>query len=281
MKNKIVNFILIFGMLLFNSAAFSADYSYNATECYNQGLNQFQAKSYYSAISSFQKAIQFEPNFADAYYNLAVVYETLNQYEKAIDAYSHVLKISPKDYDSIYQLANIYFKKRNYTMALKYLADIPQNSGKIVVVNKLKNDCQYALKVQQERINRERANTANSSDKIILGKFPAPTGLAVDSKGNTYIACYADNSIMKIGSDKKSTIFIKNQMINGPIGLAIDKFDNIYVANYTGNNVVKILQNGKIFIFMNKVSRPYYLYIKNDILYLSEQSNNTVIKYNL
>ena len=89
------------------------------------------------------------------------------------------------------------------------------------------------------------------------------------------------DSIKRISKDKKVSTFVKNPIINGPIGLAIDKFDNIYVANFENNNILKISPNGRIHIFMEKVYKPYYLYIHDETLYISEQNNNIVIKYKL
>ena len=70
-------------------------------------------------------------------------------------------------------------------------------------------------------------------------------------------------------------------MINGPIGLAVDSQDNLYVANYNKNNILKINKSGQIVIFMNRITNPYYLLIKGNNMYISEQGNNTVIKYRL
>ncbi len=70
-------------------------------------------------------------------------------------------------------------------------------------------------------------------------------------------------------------------MLDGPVGLAIDKYDNIYVANYDGNNILKITKGGNVSVFMDKVSQPYFLYIKDDVLYISEQGNDVVVTYNL
>ena len=69
--------------------------------------------------------------------------------------------------------------------------------------------------------------------------------------------------------------------MEGPIGIAIDKYDNIYVANFDANNILKITKGGNVSVFMDKISKPYFLYIKDDILYISEQGNDVVLTYNL
>lgn len=79
----------------------------------------------------------------------------------------------------------------------------------------------------------------------------------------------------------QSQLFSKSPLLGGPIGLAIDSMDNLYVANYTKNNILKINKAGKIYTFMNNITNPYYLIIENGNMYITEQGNNTVIKYKL
>ena len=105
--------------------------------------------------------------------------------------------------------------------------------------------------------------------------------MAVDSEGNIFVACYSDNSIVKVDKNKKKTNFVKDYLLDGPIGLAIDNYDNIYVANFEANNILKITKGGNVSVFMDNISKPYFLYIKNDVLYISEQGNDVVLTYNL
>ena len=115
----------------------------------------------------------------------------------------------------------------------------------------------------------------------IIHTFAAPTGITRDLNNNTFVASFAENSIYKITPQNKISLFLKHQQINGPIGLACDSKNNIYVANYNNNTIIKIAPNTEIDVFAKDIERPYYLTIVNDILYVSEQASNTVIKYNL
>lgn len=281
MKNIVKYFFTIVFLFFIHNSAFCEDYAFSAIDAYNKGVELFEAKNYNGAIQAFNEAIKIEPSFTDAYYNLASIYTATKQYEKAITAYSTLLKIKPDDYDVIYELAQICYQRANYSTALKYIDYIPESYENYQAAAKLKNDAKYALNIQRERVNRAKVNTANVNKKIVIDQFQSPTGIAIDSSGNLYVACYSDNSIMRVSKDKKNTIFVKNQLINGPIGIAIDKFDNLYVANYEGNNILKIAPNGRTHVFMDKIYKPYSLYIKDDILYISEQTNNIVIKYQL
>ena len=275
---------LIFLIPNIHNSASCEEYSLDATNCYNEGITQYQAHSYKAAIISFQRAVQIEPTFTDAYYNLAEIYKYLNQNENAIITYAKLLNINPNDYDADFEIAKVYAKQANYTIALKYSSDIPESYQKYQeVLNFQKETKDIIYKLEQEKIAKNNAKIKLSEPitKTFIDKFESPTGITTDSQGNLYIACYSTNYISKISPDKKKTVFAKSKLINGPIGLATDKFDNIYVANYESNNILKISPLGIINVFMNKISKPYCLYIKNDILYVSEQGTNTVIKYNL
>ena len=50
----------------------------------NLGILLIQNKKYHNAIISFEKAIELNPNFADTYYNVAVVNNLLGQNLDAI-----------------------------------------------------------------------------------------------------------------------------------------------------------------------------------------------------
>ncbi len=280
---KIFSLILMLtlGGVFIPAFALQPEIPADAAQYYNKGLVLFEKKDYKNAVVNFKKATDIEPDFADAYFNLATIYDIMNQYENAVDAYSQVLRINPQDYDTIFELARICFEHGNYLTATKYAKYIPSTYQDYGMVQKLISDSQEYLSVQKERLSRAKINAANPNKKVILDSFPSPTGITLDSQGNVYVACYADNSIKKISKNKEVSNFATGSAISGPIGLAVDKFDNIYVANYENNNILKITPAGKVHIFMDNISKPYYLYINNDILYISEQNNNVVLKYSL
>lgn len=282
MKKQIIILVstLIFLITNLHNPANCEEYAFSAIECYNRGIIQYQAKSYQSAIISFQKATQIEPTFIDAYYNLAEIYKYLNENAKAIATYAKLIKIKPDDYDAVLEIAKVYYTQTSYSVALKYLSDIPESYPKYQEVLKLQQELNDAIKLRQEKtpVNIKPTTT---NKKTIISKFKSPTGLTTDSMGNLYVADYSTNCIYKISQDKKPILFAKSQLINGPIGLTTDNFDNIYVANYEKNNILKISQDGNIKILIDKITKPYYLFIKNDILYISEQDTNTIIQYNL
>ena len=109
----------------------------------------------------------------------------------------------------------------------------------------------------------------------------SPTGVTTDSNGNLYVATFSDNSIIKITPDNKKQVFIKSYLIQGPISLVSDSIGNIYVSNYSSNNVVKITPQGTASIVVTKVNKPYGLHIEGNMLFITCQGSNSVLRQRL
>lgn len=248
---------------------------------YKKGVELLKTKNYDEAVTSFQKALEYNPKLSDAYYNIAQIYVFQKNYDEAYNNYTKAIAINPRDYDSILQAAKISYNRKNYSLVLKYLNYIPDDYSKYYVVKQLYKDAKEQFELQSAKVERSKISTATNTKRVIIDKFDSPAGVVVDSEGNMYVSCYSSNSIVKVGKDKTRTDFVKDYLLEGPVGLAIDKYDNIYVANFEADNVLKITKAGTVSIFMDKVSKPYFLYIKDDILYVSEQGNNVVLTYNL
>jgi trimeric autotransporter adhesin len=85
-----------------------------------------------------------------------------------------------------------------------------------------------------------------------------PTGLAVDSSGNLYIADFTNNRIREVSNGTITTVAgdglsgysgdggpATSAMLNGPIGVAIDSNNNIYIADQN-NNAIREVSHGNI-----------------------------------
>ncbi len=252
-----------------------------AAKAYQQGVELVRSHAYNTAIEYFNKALSFNPEFTDAYYNIAAIYIEQKKYDEAYNIYLKIIKTDPYDYDSILQAAKISYNRKNYSLALRYLKHIPEDYYNYELVRQLTADANEMFNKQKGTIERAKVTTATETKKVLIDKFSSPAGMAVDSEGNMYVACYADNSIVKIDKNKKRTNFVSGYLIEGPVGIAIDAYDNLYVANFDANNILKITKGGNVSVFMDRVSKPYFLYIKNDVLYISEQGNDVVLTYNL
>lgn len=252
-----------------------------AQAAYKQGISYTRMKAYDNAIASFQKALAIYPQMTDAYFNIASIYIMQNKVDEAYNIYTKILAINPSDYDAILQAAKISYNRKNYALAIKYLKYIPDDYEKYYIAQQMYNDAQELFDKQKNQYERSKISTANKNKTVVIDKFSSPAGVAVDSDGNMFVASYSGNAIIKVDKKKQKSNFVKDYLLDGPVGLAIDKYDNIYVANYDGNNILKITKGGNVSVFMDKVSQPYFLYIKDDVLYISEQGNDVVVTYNL
>ncbi|MCX5686545.1 MAG: tetratricopeptide repeat protein [Candidatus Omnitrophica bacterium] len=68
-----------------------------STYYYNLGVAYTQAKYYEEAIRAYESSLKFDPNNADAHYNLALAYDTIrDDRQRAIYHYRAYLKLRPQ-----------------------------------------------------------------------------------------------------------------------------------------------------------------------------------------
>ncbi len=75
-----------------------------AVAMYNLGLGAYKQGSRDAAVIFFKRAVELDPNLADAHYNLAVLRMCTNQFSDAIVHLNEVLRIKPGDADATHQL---------------------------------------------------------------------------------------------------------------------------------------------------------------------------------
>jgi sugar lactone lactonase YvrE len=80
--------------------------------------------------------------------------------------------------------------------------------------------------------------------------FSTPYGIAVDAKGNVYVADTGNNAVKKIAppftSPTHGTITTIGQGLYDPYSVAVDAAENVYVAEAPENVVKKVAPSGKI-----------------------------------
>lgn len=299
-------FILFVILILSTSNVNANENTSEAILQYNQGIDYYKIGQYDNAIASFKNAIKLDPNYIDAYYNLGTVLESLHQYDAALAVFKQVIVRKPEDYDSVYKAAWLSYKMGEYQKAKTYLSIIPPNSSRGKDAQALAAEMNMDLipmqtpkTIQPQITNNITTQTTpkpkptNSTVSVQIPKktvnqtngiyqnIPAPTGITSDKEGNLYVAEFNNNAIIKITPDNKKIIYLKDPKISGPIGLAIDKTKNMYIANYNKDNILKVSSLGQISILISNIKKPYSIYIDGNMLFVSCQGTNSVLRYKL
>jgi protein O-mannosyl-transferase len=68
----------------------------------NRGLAYDNLGNHKQAIEDYNRAIESEPGYADAYYNRGLAYNSLRNYRKAIEDYDRAIGINPRDAEAYY-----------------------------------------------------------------------------------------------------------------------------------------------------------------------------------
>jgi sugar lactone lactonase YvrE len=96
----------------------------------------------------------------------------------------------------------------------------------------------------------------NVNGKGAAARFKSPRGVAVDAKGNVYVADYGNRLIRKITADgvvstladAQSKTYVDamgpSSLYNTPAGVAVDSSGNVYVAD--GNMILEINPSGNV-----------------------------------
>jgi len=136
-----------------------------ALRALNTGLEQFSAKRYDLAITSFKRTISMAPladSALNAYDYMARAYLTQGDTQAAIDAYTQALKIAPNRDDLHVQLGKIYTRegrsdeaRAQYELAVKYN---PSNSNRYALGQGYLGAGQYDDAIQQfEQVRQQDA----------------------------------------------------------------------------------------------------------------------------
>lgn len=301
--NKILISVAVILTLSAQSTVFAA-ISTDAKLHYNKGIDYYQLGQLEESIQCFKEAIDLDPNYIDAYYNLGSILEYLKQDEAALTVFKQIILRKPDDYESVYKAAVLSKKLGEYDKARMYLELIPtdtligQRATQLANSLPKENETQsveepqnppaennqqaIAEEIQQEQVKRyETENPQYYDSNGTYNDITSPTGITTDSSGNLFVAGFSDNTIYKISPDNKKIVYIKSEKIDGPIGLAMDNDGNIYIANYNKNNVLKVSSTGEITELISNIQNPYCIYYTNGFLFISSQGSNSVLRYKL
>lgn len=276
---------LVIGVIICNPC--NADYANDAKIQYNKGVDLYHVGQFEQAADCFRQATELDPNYIDAYYNLGALLEYLKQDEAALNAFKQIILRKPEDYEAVYKAAQISKKIGDIDKAKMYLTLIPTDSLVGQRAKQLAASMELDMPVDASVPNEPappayaETNSQSAANNTIYNDIPSPTGVVTDEAGTLYVAGFSDNTIYKIGADNKKIVYLKDSKIDGPIGIARDGYGNLYIANYNKNNVLKVDPYGAVSVLISDIKNPYCMYITNDLLYVSSQGSNSVVKFRL
>ncbi len=70
------------------------------------------------AIEMFKKIVEIEPDYAEAFYNIALAYYYLAEFASSIIYYSKVLELDPNDHEVLLERASLYAKTKEFKKAI-------------------------------------------------------------------------------------------------------------------------------------------------------------------
>ena len=103
-------------------------YSTAAILAYNKGIDYFKISEYDKSIESFKTAIKLEPRFADAYFNLGILYGYFNNPSNAVISFNRAYVINKKDYEALYYVIKSNIDNGDITAAKHYFNKLPKDS---------------------------------------------------------------------------------------------------------------------------------------------------------
>ena len=78
-----------------------------------------EMKDYSTAIMDYNKAIELDGKYLDAYWNRASAYYNLKNYSAALKDYKKVLELDATKNQVLFQIGYCYSELKNYTAAVE------------------------------------------------------------------------------------------------------------------------------------------------------------------
>lgn len=98
---------------------------------FNSGVTFYNQKEYSKAIQAYQKVIELDPTYVEAYNNLGIIYQMMGDVERAFGTYQKTTEINPRYEKGYNNLGILLLLKGRYEEALeafqKALAINPNN----------------------------------------------------------------------------------------------------------------------------------------------------------
>jgi tetratricopeptide (TPR) repeat protein len=86
---------------------------------FNSGVHFYNQKEFSKAIQAYQKVIELDPNYVEAYNNLGITYQMIGDMDNAFKSYEKAIEINPKYEKGYNNLGTLLLLENRYNEALK------------------------------------------------------------------------------------------------------------------------------------------------------------------
>jgi tetratricopeptide (TPR) repeat protein len=136
----------------------SAQTTDSAQFYFKKGMDEETARRYLVASKNFDKSIEFNPNFIEAFVENGKVNLEMRKIDAALNSFTKANQLDPANIDAIKQLATLYFNNRQFQKAIEMAQKCNcSESDRIIAM------CNY---------NGEDYGQAIAGLKKVLAKFP-------------------------------------------------------------------------------------------------------------
>lgn len=166
MKNSIFIILLGFTTLLFSQQKDQKDLEREARKDVREGNELYNQLKFEEAEIAYKKALDKNPNYAKASYNLANTIYQKNQNKEAVFQYDLAEKIAPDKMSKaeiFHNMGNSFMKEKQYDKAVDAYKNAMRNNSKDEETRYNLAMAQELLKNQQDKDNKDNKDNKNDN----------------------------------------------------------------------------------------------------------------------
>ena len=227
---------------------------------YNKGVDFTKLFNYEKAIPYFEKALQINPLFAPAYYQLAVAYFNENQLSKAAENILFVLNKTRPDYSLLNESKNL--AKDIYSAYIALAKQLNSEEKYYEAIDKLDSAKTFCSSSQHIQCNDEIFKTMVVSKKGIYNYYTSIAQKALNTSNSELAEKYAQDAydFQQLNKEwiKEATeaneILSAVALIYTEKGIKLNQSENYRPALYQLDNAVSICKNHEFINCSDKVN---------------------------
>lgn len=81
---------------------------------FNLGVEYTSQREYLKAIQAYQRVIELDPTYGEAYNNLGIIYQEVGDFDRAFQAYQKSIEVNPRNEKAYNNLGILLFLKNRY-----------------------------------------------------------------------------------------------------------------------------------------------------------------------